>query len=160
MARAFSAIDSIIAQGLAAPEIAALHPLLRRMGGAVSNLTSGREGAANAIWLVREDLSGRPAEFCWVAVWLLIHVSKSRLREGVEWPLIAWIFAGADHLVRNARFLLSMPATTVPRVEAVLADPDRSMASAARLILALAPAVATSFMSPIHDRLHEIIQAP
>lgn len=36
MARAFDAIHSIVAQGLSAPEIAALHPLLRRMGGAVA----------------------------------------------------------------------------------------------------------------------------
>lgn len=159
MARAFDAIDSIVDQGLAAPEIAALHPLLRRMGGTVSVLTSDREGAANSIWLVREDMSGRPAEFCWAAVWLLIHVSNSRLRGGVAQPLIAWIFAGADHLIRNARFLLSMPSLTVPPVEAIMAASDRSMATAARLLLALAPAVATSYISKVRVRLDEIIRS-
>jgi len=159
MARAFDAIDSIVAQGLSAPEIAAVHPLLRRMGGAVSTLTSDREGAANSIWLVRENLSGRPAEFCWAAVWLLIHVSNSRLRDGVAQPLIAWIFAGADHLVRNARFLLSTPAMTVPAVEAIIGTPDRSMASAARLLLALAPAAATTYIPKVRDRLEEIVRA-
>lgn len=69
---------------------------------------------------MREDLSGRPAEFCWAAVWLLIHVSNSRPRDVVAQPLIAWIFAGADHLLRDARFLLSMSATTVPAVEAIM----------------------------------------
>jgi hypothetical protein len=156
MARAFDAIDSIVAQGLSAPEIAALHPLLRRIGGAVSPLTSEREGAANSIWLVREDLSGRPAEFCWAAVWLLIHVSNSRLRDGVAQPLIAWIFSGVDHLIGNARFLLSMPTATVPPVEAIMATPDRTLASAARLLLALAPAVATTYIAQVRDRLHEI----
>lgn len=159
MAQAFGAIDSIVAQGLSAPEIAAVHPLLRRMGGAVATLTSDREGAANAIWLVRENLSGRPAEFCWAAVWLLIHVSNSRLRDGVAQSLIAWIFAGANHLVRSARFLLSTPAMTVPAVEAIIATPDRSMASAARLLLALAPAVATTFIPKVRDRLEAIVEA-
>jgi hypothetical protein len=43
-------------------------------------------------------------------------------------PLVAWIFAGADHLMRNARFKPSLPAFTVPPVEAVLADPERTIA--------------------------------
>lgn len=159
MARAFGAIDSIVEQGLAAPEISALHPLLRRMGGDVSALTSDREGAANSIWTVREDLSGRPAEFCWTAIWLLFHVSNSRLRDGVVQPLVGWIFAGADHLVRNARFLLTTPVTTVPPVEALLAAPGRSMASAARLLAALAPAVGTRFIPKVRDRLEAIIES-
>lgn len=156
MAQAFEAIDSIVAQGLAAPEIAALHPLLRRMSGEVSTLTSDREGAANSIWLLREDLSGRPVEFCWVAVWLLFHLNNSRLRPSVEQPLLAWIFEGADHLVRNARFLLFAPATTVPPVEAIIAAPDRGMASAARLLLGLAHTVGTKFIPQVRERLGAI----
>lgn len=159
MARAFAAIDSIVAQGLSAPEIAALHPLLRRMGGTADALTSDREGAANSIWLVRQDLSGRPVEFCWAAIWLLIHVSNSRLRDGVAQALIAWIFAGVDHLVRHGRFLLSIPAVTVPPLEVIISDPDRSMASAARLITALAAAVSTTLIPKVKNRLGEIVQA-
>jgi len=156
MARAFDAIASIVEQGLAAPEVSALHPLLRRMGGAVTTLTTVREGAANSIWLVREDLSGRPAEFCWAAVWLLLHVNNSRLRDGVAQPLIAWTYAGTDHLIRNARFRLSLPATTAPPVEALLAAPERTMASTARLLLALAPAAATRFIPEVRSTLEVI----
>lgn len=156
IARAFDAIASIVEQGLAAPEISALHPLLRRMGGAVSTLTTDREGAANSIWLMREGFSGRPTEFCWAAVWLLLHVASSRLRDGIAQPLIAWVYSGAEHLVRNARFHLSLPAVTAPPVEALLAAPERTMASTARLLLALAPAVATRFIPQIRSTLEEI----
>lgn len=156
MARAFDAIDSIVEQGLAAQEIAALHQLLRRIGGEVSTLTTDREGAANAIWQVREDLSGRPEFFCWTGVWLLFHVSNSRLRDGVLRPLVAWIYAGTDHLVRNARFQLTLPATTVPPIEALLAMPARTLASAALLLLALEPAVGTRFTPQVRMNLKEI----
>lgn len=159
MARAFDSIDSIVSQGLAAPEIAGLHPLLSRMGGAVSALTSDREGAANSLWIVREDLSGRPTEFCWTAVWLLIHVSNSRLADGVAEPLVAWIFAGVEYLLRQARFSISTSAVTVPPLEAILAIPDRSVASAARLLLALAPAANTTYIPKVRDRLQAIILA-
>jgi hypothetical protein len=159
MARAFGAIDSIVEQGLAAPEISALHPLLRRMGGDVSAPTSDREGAANSIWTIREDLSGRPTEFYWTAVWLLIHVSNSRLRDGVAQPLLVWIFSGTDHLVRKARFLLSSPVTTASPVEKLLAAPGRSMASAARLLLALSPAVGTRLVPKVRGRLEAIIES-
>lgn len=159
VARAFDAIDLIVAQGLAAPEISALHPLLRRMGGEVSTLTSDREGAANSIWSIRKDLSGRPIEFFWVAVWLLIHASNSKLRYCIEHSLIEWIFAGANHLVRNTRFLLMSPMITVPPVEALLAAPERSMASAAQLLAVLAPAVGTRLMSKVRDRLKDIVES-
>ena len=158
VARAFQAIDSVVEQGLAASEISSLHPLLRRMGGDVSALTSDREGAANSIWAVREDLSGRPAEFCWTAVWLLLHVSNSRLRDGVVQPLVEWIFAGANHLVRNARFLLTTPVITVPPIEVLLAAPERSMASAARLLAALGPAVGMRFIPKVRDRIEAIFE--
>lgn len=158
MAREFGAIDSIVEQGLAAPEVSALHPLLRRMVGDISALTSDREGAASSIWTIREGLSGRPVEFCWTAVWLLIHASNTRLRDGVVEPLMTWIFAGADHLVRKARFLLSSPVTTAPPVEKILVVPERSMASAARLLLALSPAVGTRLIPKVRDRLESIIE--
>jgi hypothetical protein len=156
MVRAFDAIDAAVAQGLAAQEIVGLHPLLRRIGGEASNLTSDREGAANAVWVVREDLSARPDDLCWTAVWLLFHVHSSRLQAGVLQPTIAWIFAGVDHLVRNARFRLTLPAVNVPPVEAVLAAPERTAASAARLLVALAPAVATRLVPMVRARLDDI----
>jgi hypothetical protein len=156
LAHEFDAIDAIIAQGLAAPEIATLHPHLRRMAGEVTPITTDREGAANTIWLLRQDLSARPAEFCWAAVWLLLHVNASRLQDGVLGPLVAWVFGGCEHLIRNGRFRLSLPATTVPPIEAVLAHPDRSLASAAKLLLALAPAAATRLASPVRAILEQI----
>lgn len=159
LARAFEAIDSVVEQGLAASEISALHPLLLRIGGKVSPLTSDSEGTANSIWLVRQDLLGRPVEFCWAATWLLIHVSNSRLRDGVAQPLIEWLFAGADNLIRNARFRLTNPMITVPPVEAQLADAERSMASAARLLTVLAYAVGTRFIPQVRDRLEAIIKS-
>ncbi len=57
-------------------------------------VTSSHEGAASAIWRLREDLSVRPADFCWVRNWLLVQISNSRLRDGIEKTLVAWIFAG------------------------------------------------------------------
>jgi hypothetical protein len=156
LAREFDAIDAIVAQGVAAPEIAALHPHLQRMAGDTTPLTTDREGAANAIWLLREDLSASPAQFCWAAAWLLFHVNASRLQDGVLSPLVAWIFAGCDHLVRNARFRLSLPATTVPPIEAVLARPDRTLVSAAELLLALAPAAVARFTPQVRAMLEQI----
>jgi len=156
LARAFDAIDAIVEQGLTSPEIASLHPLLHRMSGAVTTLATDRDGAANAIWLLREDLTARPAEFCWAGVWLLFHVNASRLRDGVAQPLVAWIFAGCDHLVRNGRFRLSLPASTVPPIEAMLSRPDRTTASAAELLLAFAPAAATRFIPQVRLALEKI----
>ena len=98
---------------------------------------------------------GRPAEFCWAAVWLLLHVNSSRLPMALPSPLIAWTYAGTDHLVRNARFRLSLPATTAPPVEALLTSPERTIASTARLLLALAPAVATRFIPQVRSTLQQ-----
>lgn len=156
MAQDFVAIDSVVEQGLAAAEIAAVHPLLRRIDGEVSDLTSASEGAASAVWFAREDLTARPDVLCWTGVWLLFHVNGSRLQSSVLQSTIAWIFAGADHLVRNARFRLSLPALTAPPVEAVLAMPERTLASAARLLLALAPAVSTRFIPSVQTQLEDI----
>ena len=117
---------------------------------------SDREGAAGALWAVRKDLSGRPVEFCWCSMWLLVTVHNSRLRSNVAAPLIAWIFAGADQLIRHARFHLATPSLTVPPVEAIIQNPDRSFSSTARLLLALAPAVATSFVEPVRERLDRL----
>lgn len=153
MARDFAAVDSIVAQGLAAPEIVGLHPFLRRMGGDLSAIASDRDGAANAIFSVREDLSGRPLEFCWTAVWLIFHVNASKLRDGVLEPLVAWIFAGAEHLVRNGRFHLTTPTLTVPPVEAILKSTERSLSSASRLLLALGVAVDTNYIPQVRSNL-------
>ncbi|WP_426411613.1 hypothetical protein [Bradyrhizobium ganzhouense] len=156
LAREFQAIDAIVEEGLASPEIESIHPLLRRMGGDLTAIATDRDGAANAIWLLREDLTARPAEFCWAAAWLLFHVNASRLRSGVAEPLVAWIFAGCTHLVSNARFRLSLPATTVPPVEAVLARSERTIASAAELLLTFAPAAGTRFVPQARSTLEEI----
>ncbi|ESW77795.1 hypothetical protein NKL07_33465 [Mesorhizobium sp. C280B] len=156
LAGAFDAIDAVVHEGLASSEIGALHSLLRRMRGDLTIIATDRDGAANTIWLLREDLTARPAEFCWASAWLLFHVNASRLRLGVEEPLVAWIFGGCAYLVSNGRFRLSFPATTVPPVEAVLARPERTIASAAELLLTLAPAVATRFIPQARSTLEKI----
>lgn len=153
---AFAAIDSIIDQGLGAPDVAALHPLLRRMAGEVEALTSDREGTANTVWLLREDLSARPTEFCWAAAWMLLHVNGSRLRDGVVQPLIAWIFDTTGRLVERARFRLSLPAVTVPPIQALLAAPERSISSAANLVLALEPAANAQFVAVVRSALQKV----
>ncbi len=119
MARALDtvdAVDPVVAGRLAAPDVAALHPLLR-MGDAIGPLESDRDGAANAIWLVRENLCARPAQFCWATVWPVLHVRNSRSRREAQ-PLTAWVSAGADHLVRRKRFLLFTAIIAVPPVDA------------------------------------------
>lgn len=156
LSRAFDIIDIITAEGLAAPEISGLHPLLERMSGHSSPPTNDREGAANALWRLRQDVSVEPAELCWSGTWLLLHVDNSLLRKGVEEPLIAWIFAAVDHLVRHARFRLFSPATTAGPIEALIAAPGRDRAAAAGLLLALAPAAPTSLLSEVRARLDKI----
>ena len=156
LAGAFDAIDAAVQEGLASPEIGSIHPLLRRMSGEVTAIATDRDGAASTIWLLREDLMARPVAFCWAGAWLLFHVNASRLPVGVAEPLVAWIFAGCAYLVSNGRFRLSLPATTVPPVEAVLARPERTIASAAELLLTLAPAVATRFIPQARSTLEKI----
>lgn len=156
LAREFGAIDRIVADGLASPAIAALHPLLRQMSGVLSRPATDRQGAAASLWILREDLTAAPDVLCWCGVWLLMHVHASRLRDGVEQPLVAWLFAAADHLVRHASFRLASPATTTPPVEAVIAAPARTLASSARLLLALVPAVGTRLIPEVRVRMEEI----
>ncbi|WP_420607317.1 hypothetical protein [Novosphingopyxis sp.] len=158
MANRYDAIDSIVEQGLASTEISALHPLLRRMNGDISPPTSDREGAANALWAIRQDLTGRPMEFCWTAMWLLLSVNGSRLPQDVAELLIAWTFAGAEHLVRNARFRLLTPDKTAPPVEEILLSTERTLGSTARLLLKLAPATGANFIPQIHSALEQIAQ--
>ena len=42
------------------------------MAGRATGLTNDREGAAIAVNALRQDLTARPAEFCWAAIWLLL----------------------------------------------------------------------------------------
>jgi hypothetical protein len=89
---------------------------------------------------------------------MLFKVDNSKLRDGILQPLVGWIYAGADHLVRNARFQLALPSTTAPPIEALLAEPERSLASAARLLLALERAGATRFIPKVRANLEEIAE--
>lgn len=153
MARAFNVIDDVVAQGLAAPEVAELHPLLERIGGKILPLTSDREGAANTLWRLRQDATMSPEELCWSAIWLLLHVEHSQLRDGVEIPLLNWIFAAVDHLVRHARFRLTTPQITVGPLEALLNAPVRDRAAAAHLLIAFAPAASARIPPKVRERL-------
>lgn len=152
----FAAVDTVIAAGLDAPELASLHPLLERMAGRATGLTTDREGAAIAVNALRQDLTARPAEFCWAAIWLLLHARISKLREGVADPFITWLFDGWTTLVQASRFRLAMPAINVPPIEAILAQPDRTLAAAARLLLAGAPAASTSIPAMVRTHLEEL----
>jgi hypothetical protein len=154
----FAAVDAATMAGLAAPELAALHPLLVRMAGKATGISSDREGAAIAVNCLREDLVARPDGFCWAGIWLLLHVRVSRLRDGVADPLVAWLFDGWSHLVHAARFRLTMPAINAPAVEAVLSRPDRTLAAAARLLLAAAPAVSTVIPTIVRTHLDELAE--
>jgi hypothetical protein len=156
LARAFEAIDSIVTQGLSDESVAAIHPLLRRMAGDVTRPRNDREGAANAVWLVRDDLTARPEEFWWTTFFMVSQVNGSRLQTRSLAPLVEWVFSGTRHLIGNARFNLASPMSTVPPVEEIVSGTERTLGSAARLLLALAPAVSASFSSAVHDRLNQI----
>jgi hypothetical protein len=152
----FAAVDTAVAAGLNAPELVALHPLLERMVGRAAELRSDREGAAIAVNVLRQDLSVRPAEFCWAGIWLLFHVRVSNLGDGVAAPLVTWLFDGWTHLVRQARFRLTAPTINVPPIETILSHPDRTSAAAARLLLAAAPAALTSVPAIVRSHLEEL----
>lgn len=152
----FAAVDTVVVAGLAAPELVALHPLLERMAGRATGLTTDREGAAIAVNALRQELTARPAEFLWAAIWLLLHAHISKLRDGVADPFITWLFEGWATLVQASRFRLAMPAINVPPIEAILAQPDRTLAAGARLLLAAAPAASTSIPAMVRTHLEQL----
>jgi hypothetical protein len=49
-----------------------------------------------------------------------------------------------------------MPAINAPPIEAILAQPDRTLAAAARLLLAGAPAASTSIPAMIRTHMEEL----
>lgn len=152
----FDPIDAVVTAGLAAPELAALHSLLERMAGINTELRSDREGTAIAVNALRQELTARPAEFLWSGVWLLLHVRASKLQDGVAGPLVDWLFYGWRQLVRDMRFRLRLPAVTIPPIETILSEPDRSLSAAARLLLAAAPAASTTLVQTARTHLEEL----
>lgn len=154
----FAAVDAVIATGLSAPELVALHPLLERMAGHSIELRSDREGAAIAINALRQDLTTRPAEFCRAGIWLLLHLRSSQLRGGIADPFISWLFNGWTDLVRHARFRLTAPAINAPPIEAIVSSPDRTLAAAARLLQAAAPAASINIPNTVRKHLVELFE--
>lgn len=153
------ALDQALAAGLAAPEVGALHPMMQRMAGLRRELGSTeREWVAAAINGLRHTLYPTPIEALWGGIWMLLHARATKWRDVVAAPAVAWIFDQWSRLVRTARFLLSAPTLTVPAIEAALADPDRSLAAAARLVLVAAPATPTPVPEQILPILAEIAE--
>ncbi|WP_137102335.1 tetratricopeptide repeat protein [Azospirillum argentinense] len=152
----FTAVDTVIEAGLNAPELVALHPLLERMAGHITEFGSDREGTAMAINALRQDLTTRPAEFCWWGIWLLLHVRISKFQNGVADPVIAWLFDGWTHLIYKARFRLKAPVINVPPIETILSQPDRTLEAAARLLLAAAPAASINTPAVVRVHLEEL----
>ena len=153
----FTAVDRIIEAGLDAPEIIALHPLLKRMAGRETALRSDREGAAQAVHALRHDLTTNPIGFWWSGLWMLLHIRVSKLRAGVAEPLITWLFDGWGQLVSEARFRLSAPAINVPPITAILSQPDRTLAAAAQLLLAAAAASPVNPPAVFRTLLDELV---
>jgi hypothetical protein len=73
-------------------------------------------------------------------------------------PFLAWLFDGWTTLVQASRFRLAMPAINVPPIEAVLAQPDRTLAAGARLLLAAAPAASTNIPAAVRELLEELAE--
>lgn len=149
-----SALDQAIAAGLAAPEVAVLHAMMERMAGLKSDLGAAeREWVAVAVFGMRDLLNSTPEEALWSGIWILLHARATKWRDLVAGPIVGWIFDQWSRLVQHARFLLLTPALTVPAIEAILSEPDRSLASAARLIIAAAPATPT----PVSEQLMPVL---
>lgn len=109
-----------------------------------------------AVNALRRDLTAHPAEFCWSGIWMLLHVRVSKLRDGVADPLVRWLFDGWTHLARQARFRLTAPAINVPPIETVLSHSDRTLETAARLLIAAAPAASVSIPAIVRTCLEEL----
>ncbi|WP_447761254.1 tetratricopeptide repeat protein [Sphingopyxis panaciterrae] len=139
----FFAFEAAVDVCLAAPEVAALRPLLVRMRGDTREFTKEREAIAITINGLRSDARGSAEEHVWGGIWLLLHARATKWADVVVPQIVAWIFDQWEEVLRNWRFTLSMPALNAPAIEAILADPDRSLGAAARLTLAAVPAAGT-----------------
>ncbi len=148
------ALDEALAAGLAAPEASALHPLMERMAG-LRRETGAAERAWTAVAIhgMRGKLHPGPEEALWGGIWILLHARATKWRDVVAPPIVEWIFEQWSRLVRTARFLLLDPSLTAPPIEAVLAAPERSLAAAARLVLAASRAT----NSPISEQIVPIL---
>ncbi len=155
----FAAVNTAVEAGLGAPELSALHPLMKRMLGQDKELRSEREGAAITVGALRQDLTARPGEFYWAGVWMLLHLRTSNFRASIADPVAHWIISGWTHLIREARFRLAMPTVNVPPIEAILLHSDRTVAAAARLLLVAAPAASTALRASIRTCLEELTAA-
>lgn len=151
-----AALDRAIALGLASPEVGALHPLFQRLRGSETRFSSTREGLAVTLDALRSDQRDNPVGLVWAGCWLLLHARDTKWRDLAGPPIIAWIFGTWTQVVRQARFSPVMSMQTVKPVEIILAAPDRSLAAAAGLILAAAPATGAELTSQIKPILAEM----
>ncbi|AZO33565.1 MAG: hypothetical protein EOQ44_20355 [Mesorhizobium sp.] len=153
LAGSFDAVDTVIQAGLGSPEIACLHPLLERMAGRLNTISTDRQGAALAVDSLRRDATGEPVLFWWAGAWMLFHVRASKLRSGVAEPLVSWIFDKWSYLAGEGRFRLAAPNVNVPPIEVILSACDRSLANAARLLLAAVPAASIRIRADVRENL-------
>lgn len=154
-----TAFDEAIAAGLAAPDVGALHPMLDRLAGRKRDLGAAeREWIAVAISGMRQTIVGSAEEALWGGIWMLLHARATKWKDLVAPLTVAWIFDQWSRLVQSARFLLLMPGLTVPAIQSVLADTERSLTSSARLILAAAPATRTRIPEQLLPILMEITE--
>lgn len=157
LAGEFEALDTIIEDGLGAPEIVALHTLLEFMAGSAKKFKTDREGVAAAVNALRQDLVTNPTVVCWVGIWMLLHLRSSKLRDGVADPVTEWLFDTWRYLIREARFRLEAPIVNVPPIEEILSNSDRSLAAAARLLLVVAPAASTNIRADVREHLKAMV---
>lgn len=158
LAGEFGALDAAIDACLADPEVDALRPLLGRMKGDTREYTKEREIIAIAVDALRNHNKGTAEELVWAGVWLLLHARATKWKDLVVPPTIAWIFDQWEDVLQNGRFALVMPALNAPAIEAVLADPERSLSAAAKLTLAAVPAAGTKLGQQILGILLEIAE--
>ncbi|PPJ46742.1 hypothetical protein C0075_13970 [Rhizobium sp. KAs_5_22] len=151
------AVSHAATAGLQTQEIAGLHPLLERMAGTVTiEARSDREGAASTIHLLGKGAVVAPLEIWWSGAWMLIHLRSSNLRQCLNESVVNWIFESWERIVRDQRFRLKAPSINVPPIESCLAQNDRTLGGATRLIFAAAPGAAAK-IAPIREVLVELL---
>lgn len=153
-----AALDAAIKSALDAPEVVALRPLLDRMSGDVKELKSERDGVAITIHALRSDITGRPAELLWCGIWLLLHARVTKWKDVVAPNIVSWLFDQWAEVLRNKRYALIMPNLNAPMIEAAIANPDRSLGAAARLILSAVPASGTVITAQILPVITELAE--
>ncbi|OHV80025.1 hypothetical protein LCM4579_22795 [Ensifer sp. LCM 4579] len=83
---------------------------------------------------------------------MLFHGRASKLRAGVDEPLVSWSFDEWSFLAAEGRFRLAAPVVNVPPIEAILSACGRSLANAVRLLLAAVPAASIGMQAACFDR--------